>query len=109
MWERAVYYDELARKALGRSVKHTLLVHFNLLNALFLGDLLAMFKGKGWKLIDVAEAFKDPIFSAEPKIVPAGESIVWAIAKETGRFESVLRYPGEDSEYENAKMDKLGL
>lgn len=109
MWERAVYYDELARKALGRSVKHTILMHYNLLNALFLGDLLEMFKSKGWKLIDASEAFKDPVFSAEPKIVPAGQSIVWAIAKETGKFASVLRYPGEDSEYENAKMDELGL
>jgi peptidoglycan/xylan/chitin deacetylase (PgdA/CDA1 family) len=109
MWERAVYYEDLAQKCLGRSVKHTILVHFNLLNALFLGDLLAMFKSKGWKLIDATEAFKDPIFSVEPKIVPAGESIVWAIAKETGKFDSLLRYPAEDSEYENAKMDKLGL
>jgi peptidoglycan-N-acetylglucosamine deacetylase len=109
MWERAVHYDELAQKALGRSVKHTILMHYNLLNALFLGDLLEMFKSKGWKLIDASEAFKDPIFSAEPKIVPAGESIIWAIAKETGKFDSQLRYPGEDSEYENAQMDKLGL
>jgi len=109
MWERSVYYDGLSRKALNRSVKHTILVHYNLLNALFLGDLLEMFKSKGWKLIDASEAFKDPVFSAEPKIVPAGESIVWAIAKETGKFDSLLRYPGEDSEYENAKMDKLGL
>lgn len=109
MWERAVYYDDLSKKALGRSVKHTLLVHFNLLNALFLGDLLDMFKSKGWKLIDAVEAFKDPVFSSEPKIVPAGESIVWALAKESGRFESLLRYPGEDSQYEDAKMDKLNL
>jgi peptidoglycan/xylan/chitin deacetylase (PgdA/CDA1 family) len=109
MWERASYYDDLARKAIGRSVKHTILVHYNLLNALFLGDLLEMFKTNGWRLIDAAEAFSDPIFSAEPKIVPAGESIVWAVAKESGKFNSLLRYPGEDSEYENAKMDKLGL
>jgi peptidoglycan-N-acetylglucosamine deacetylase len=109
MWERAVYYDGLAHQALGRSVRHTILMHYNLLNALFLGDLLDMFESKGWKLIDAAEAFRDPVFSAEPKIVPAGESIIWAIAKETGKFDSVLRYPGEDSEYENAKMDKLGL
>ena len=109
MWERAVYYDDLARNALGRNVKHTILMHYNLLNALFLGDLLDMFKSKGWKLIDAAEAFTDPVFSAEPKIVPAGESIIWAIAKEAGKFDSLLRYPGEDSEYENAKMDKLGL
>jgi len=109
MWERALYYDDLARKVLGRSVKHTVLTHFNLLNALFLGDLLDMFKGKGWQLINAAEAFKDPVFSAEPRIVPAGESIVWALAKETGKFDKLLRYPGEDSEYEKASMDKLGL
>lgn len=109
MWERSLYYDDLAHKVLGRSVKHTILMHYNLLNALFLGDLLDMFKNKGWKLIDAADAFKDPVFLAEPKIVPAGESIIWAMAKETGKFEKVLRYPGEDSEYENAKMNRLGL
>jgi peptidoglycan/xylan/chitin deacetylase (PgdA/CDA1 family) len=109
MWERAVFYDDLSRKALGRSVKHTILVHFNLLNALFLGDLLDMFKSKGWKLIDADDAFKDPVFSSEPKIVPAGESIVWALAKESGRFDPLLRYPGEDSQYEDAKMDKMNL
>ena len=109
MWERATYYDDLSRKAIGRSVKHTILVHYNLLNALFLGELLDLFQSKGWKLIDAVEAFKDPIFYAQPKIVPAGESVVWAIAKESGKFESMLRYPGEDSEYENARMDELGL
>jgi len=109
MWERSLYYDDLSRKALGRSVKHTILMHYNLLNALFLGDLLDMFKGKGWKLIDAVEAFRDPVFSAEPKNVPAGESIVWALAKETGKFDKLLRYPGEDSEYEKGKMDQLGL
>ncbi len=109
MWERALYYDDLSRKVLGRSVKHTILMHFNLLNALFLGDLLRMFKSNGWQLIDVKDAFKDPVFSEEPGIVPAGESIIWALAKETGRFDKLLRYPGEDAPYENAKMDKLGL
>ncbi len=109
MWERAQYYDDLARRVLGRSVKHTILMHYNLLNALFLVDLLNMFKSNGWKLIDAREAFKDPVFQAEPKIVPAGESIIWALAKETGKFDDLLRYPGEDSQYEKAKMDKLGL
>jgi peptidoglycan/xylan/chitin deacetylase (PgdA/CDA1 family) len=109
MWERALYYDDLAQKVLGRHVKHTILMHYNLLNALFLGDLLDMFESKGWKLIDAAEAFKDPVFAATPNIVPAGESIIWALAKETGKFDKLLRYPGEDSEYENAKMNKLGL
>lgn len=109
MLERSLYYDDLSKRVLGRSVKHTILMHYNLLNALFLSDLLDMFKGKGWKLIDAAEAFRDPVFLSEPKIVPAGQSLVWALAKETGKFDKLLRYPGEDSEYEKANMDKLGL
>lgn len=109
MWARAEYYDALAKRVAGRPVKHTVLVHFNLLNGLFLGDVLAMFKSKGWQPIDAEEAFTDPVFSAKPKILPAGESIVWSLAKEKGTIAKSLRYPAEDGEYENARMNKLGL
>jgi peptidoglycan/xylan/chitin deacetylase (PgdA/CDA1 family) len=109
MWDRAQYYDSLARRVLGRPVKHTILMHFNLLNGLFLNDLLEMFKGKGWQLIDAAEAFKDSVFAAEPKVVPAGESIIWSLAKEKGTIAKSLRFPAEDGVYENARMNKLGL
>ena len=109
LWDRANFYDDLSRKALGRSVKHTLLIHHNILNELFLGDVLDMFQSKGWRLINAQDAFTDPVFSAQPNILPAGESIIWALAKETGKFNVMLRYPGEDSEYEKPKMDKLGL
>ena len=61
MWDRAQYYDSLAKTTVGRSVKHTLLMHFNLLNALFLDDLLKMFKSKGWQLINAEDAFSDPV------------------------------------------------
>jgi peptidoglycan/xylan/chitin deacetylase (PgdA/CDA1 family) len=109
VWNRAQYYDKLAKQVLGHSPKHTLLMHHNLLNALFLDDLIQMFKDKGWKVINAVDAFNDPVFSKNPKTVPAGESLIWALAKETGKFEDKLRYPGEDEEYEKGKMDKLGL
>ena len=109
IWERANYYDDLSQKVLGRSVKHTLLIHYSLLNELFLGDLLAMFERKGWQLINADEAFTDEVFEREPKILPAGESIIWALAKESGKFDKFLRYPGEDSIYEKLKMDSLSL
>jgi hypothetical protein len=109
MWERAQYYESLAQIVLGRPVKHTLLMHFNLLNGLFLGDLMEVFKTKGWQWVDADEAFADPVFSAKPRIVPAGESIIWALAKESGKIDRRLRYPAEDAEYETAKMNKLGL
>ena len=109
MWDRAQYYNSLATKVTGRPVKHTILMHFNLLNGLFLGDLIEMFRSKGWQLIDAEEAFTDPIFRAEPKVLPAGESIVWAIAKEKGTIVKSLRYPAEDGVYETARMNKLRL
>jgi peptidoglycan-N-acetylglucosamine deacetylase len=109
MWARAEYYDDLARRVLGRPVKHTVLVHFNLLNGLFLNDLITMFKSKGWQPIDAEEAFKDPVFASKPNVLPAGESIVWSLAKEKGTIAESLRYPAEDGDYENARMNKLGL
>jgi peptidoglycan-N-acetylglucosamine deacetylase len=109
LWERAQFYDDLAVKALGRRPAHTLLVHHRLLNALFLGDVLDMFQKRGWEPISAEKAYNDPIYQKQPNILPAGESLVWALAKETGKFEPVLRYPGEDDVYENPKMDALGL
>lgn len=109
IWDRAQYYDALAKKVIGRSPKHTLLVHHNVLNALFLYDLIQMFRDKGWKVIDADEAFKDPIFKQTPDIIPAGESLIWGLAKETHLYDDQLRYPGEDESYEKEAMDKLGL
>ena len=109
VWERAQYYDSLSQKVLGRSVKHTLLIHHTQLNALFLNDLIAMFRSKGWRVIPAREAFQDPVFQMEPDIVPAGESIIWALAKATGKFDNLLRYPEEEEANEKSVMDNRGL
>jgi hypothetical protein len=107
IWERTKYYSELSRKTLGRDVKHTLLLHHNLTTALFLDDLIKMFKNKGWKVIDATEAFTDPVFEIQPDNIPAGESIIWALAREKG--DKNLRYPAESDVYEKDEMYKLGL
>jgi peptidoglycan/xylan/chitin deacetylase (PgdA/CDA1 family) len=109
MWDRAQYYDSLGRTLLGRPVKHTILVHYNLLNGLFLDDLIKMFKSKGWQWIDACEAFTDPVFSAKPNVLPAGESILWALAKANGKLDKSLKYPAEDGEVVANEMKKLGL
>ncbi|WP_253715821.1 polysaccharide deacetylase family protein [Bdellovibrio bacteriovorus] len=107
MWDRSDYYSKLAQKTLGKDIKHTVLLHHNLTTALFLDDLIKMYKQKGWKVIYAEEAFKDGVYKRTPKNIPAGESILWAIAKEKG--DSSLRYPAEDSIYEKDEMDRLGL
>ena len=106
---RADYYASLANLAVGRAIPHTLLLHHNLLNALFLGDLLAHLRGLGWQLVDARAAFADPFFDSRPDVVPVGESLVWATARADTRFEGELRYPAEDERYEAPRMDILGL
>ena len=70
-----------------REPRHTVVLHHNPLNALFLGDLIAMFRKKGWKPVDAEYAYKDEVYDRQPKILPAGESLIWALAKESGKFE----------------------
>lgn len=107
--DRAAYYDKLAHETEGRQIKHTLLIHHNVLNGMYLGDLMDRFEKQGWKFINAEEAYRDPVFKELPKTVPAGESIVWARAKEKGKLAPSLRYPAEDGDYIKAEMDKLGL
>jgi peptidoglycan/xylan/chitin deacetylase (PgdA/CDA1 family) len=107
LYDRAQYYDGLSRTVLGRSVAHVLLLHHNLINALFLKDVMQMFKDKGWTLIDSETAFRDPVYGMRPDTLPAGESILWALAKQKGI--PGLRSPGEDAVYEKPILDRLRL
>jgi peptidoglycan-N-acetylglucosamine deacetylase len=107
LYDRAQYYDGLSRRLLGRSVAHVLLLHHNLINALFLRDVIHMFRDKGWTLIDSEVAFKDPVYSMRPNTLPAGESVLWALAKARGV--PGLRSPGEDGIYEKPILDRLHL
>jgi len=104
---RANYYDSLAKKIFNREIKHTLLIHHSLLNALFLDDLLIALKENGWILIDANQAFKDEIFKEHPPISPCGESIVWQCAKLNPATSESLRYPAEDGEYEKGPFEKF--
>lgn len=105
--ERAAFYDSLAFSLTHRKIKHVLLLHDNLLNALFLDDLILAFTREGWKLVDTKEAYKDPIYQTAPDIIPAGEGIVWGLAKESGKYNAVLRYPAEDSKYEERRLKQF--
>jgi peptidoglycan-N-acetylglucosamine deacetylase len=107
--DRAAFYRQLAFDVLGRDIRHTILMHFNPLNAFVLAEVMNAFETAGWQWIDASLAYEDPVFRSQPQTLPAGESLVWALAKETGSFESRLRYPGEDDIYEKPKMDALGL
>lgn len=109
IWKRATFYDDLAKSLFGHSIDHTILLHHRLTTGLFLDDMLSMFKARGWRLVDAEIAFASLTFALEPDALPAGQSLVWSVAKADGRFETLLRYPGEDGDYEAPKMDMLAL
>lgn len=104
--DRANYYDSLSTKLFNRKIKHTLLIHLSLLNALCLDDLLTELENNGWNLIDAKEAYRDSIFNLQPIIEPCGESIVWQCAKLDTAISKTLRYPAEDSQYEELPLQK---
>lgn len=105
--DRANSYAGLAKMVLGRQVDHVMLLHTNTINAYFISDAIAMFRAAGWEVVDPSEAYADPLYAEQPQALPAGESLVWSLAKKAGVPE--LRYPAEDGAYEKAKLDALGL
>ncbi|CAB1214635.1 polysaccharide deacetylase family protein [Acinetobacter bouvetii] len=103
---RAEYYDQLAVQTLQRSPKHVLLLHVNQINAAFLSDVVTAFKQQGWTSISTKQAFDEPIYTQQSRNIPAGESVIWSLAKTQGKE---LCYPAEDAPYEleNLKQHQL--
>lgn len=105
--DRADYYARLARQAMGREIDHVLLLHTNTINAMFLDDVIAALREAGWTLIPPQEAYADAVYQEAPDTLPAGESIVWSLARKQGLPN--LRYPAESEKYEKHLLDALGL
>lgn len=105
--ERATYYDLLARQTIGRSPAHVMRLHVNALNAAALPEVIEAFRNKGWHFVAARTAYEDPLFAMQPMVLPAGGSIVWALARERGT--GSLRQPPEDAAYERPRLQRLGL
>lgn len=104
---RADYYDELGKSTLGYAPKHVILLHTSKINAESLTDIITAFKAQGWEWIDIETAYADPLYKRRPDVLPAGESIIWSIAKDNGN--KTLRYPAEDAPYELENLKNFGL
>ena len=100
---RIGYYDSLAISSGVAPKAHTLLLHHTLLNALFLDTLLAAIEQNGWTIIPASEAYTADRITKEPNVLPAGESLIYSIAKEQGA--EGLRYPAEDGDYEAGPLN----
>lgn len=57
VWKQTVRAEKRAK---GRPVRHILLIHANLLNSHFLGDIIEMYRENGYRFITLEEALKKP-------------------------------------------------
>jgi peptidoglycan/xylan/chitin deacetylase (PgdA/CDA1 family) len=109
MESKLEYWERQSMKLFGREISQTLLIHANFINSDYLGDLIAMFRRRGYKIVDLDTALKDEAYRAPDKYVgPAGISWLHRWALEKGRQylepnepkvpDFVLKLSGFDSE-----------
>ena len=108
--QRALAYRALSQQLQGRDIAQVLLLHHNLLNALWLDDVLAQFKEMGWKIVTPDEAFADPVYQLQPEKSVAGQSLLLSL----GRLLGLGKFPGgerlvDDGDHEIAELAKKGL
>jgi len=82
--EAVEFYDGIARTALGRSPAHVLLLHETDLAALYIDELVAGLRQRGWRIVTADEAYADPIADEEPKTLLLGQGRVVALAIDRG-------------------------
>ena len=99
------FYDGIAQKTLGRSPHHVLLLHENDVAALYIGDLVAELRARGFKIISATEAFTDPIAEEEPDTLYLGQGRVAALANVAGWERRDLISPTEDEDYLKRRFD----
>lgn len=99
--QRAEAYRALSQQLQGRDIAQVLLLHHNLINALWLDDVLTQFKDMGWTVVSPAEALQDPVYQLQPERSVAGQSLLLSL----GRLLGHGRMPGgerlvDDGDYE---------
>jgi len=107
--EQADRARALAQKVAGREVKHAILLHHCLLNALFLGDVIHALKANGWTLVDPLEAYADPLYLEAPRALGTGTSLLQALAREKGLLPDRLTGLEEAYDREKAALTEAGL
>ncbi|MES3023379.1 MAG: polysaccharide deacetylase family protein [Pseudomonadota bacterium] len=103
--QRALAYRAMSLQLQGREVRHVLLLHHNLINALWLGDVIAQFREMGWSIISPAEALADPVYQLAP--ARAGQSLLLSMAKSLG----ASNFPDWERLHDDgdAEIEALGL
>ncbi len=82
--EAAEYNDDLARQTIGRSPAHVMLLHETDLAAMFIPDMVAALRAKGWAIVTADAAFADPLKDVQPDVPVARGTLTEAMAWQKG-------------------------
>jgi peptidoglycan-N-acetylglucosamine deacetylase len=82
--EAADFYDNLARKTIGRSPVHVMLLHETDIAALFIGDLVTALRKGGWTIVSADKAYSDKLANAMPDVPSAQGTLTEALAWQKG-------------------------
>lgn len=107
IFEVAQRAETLAYELTGRNIKHTLLLHHNLVSALFLDAIMGKFQQEGWVLVSSQDAFNDPIYYEVPDF--AGNGLLDAIAHDRQMSLFIKELDKKFNSYPTTLMDEVGL
>ncbi len=107
IWNSIAFYDELAKKTLGRSPRHVLLLHENDTAALFIADLVKRIRSEGWTIISPREAYRDPIADKLPETDFHKQGRIAALAHQAGTPVQALKSPQENLELLDKQFQSL--
>jgi peptidoglycan/xylan/chitin deacetylase (PgdA/CDA1 family) len=107
--QRAEAYRDLSRRLFGRDIPQVLLLHHNLINALFLEDAIRLFRDMGWTFTTPAAAFQDFVYSLEPQRPSPGQSLLLSAARSLGYRPLGWERLVDDGDEEIASLKRQGV
>jgi len=85
---------------------HTLLVHHNVLNGLFLKGVMDALVSDGWGFVDAETALAHPLYALQPETPNRGRSVLSVLAQEAG---IEAKFPEAYNGWGKATMESMGL
>ena len=106
--QRAGAYRDLSRKLLGRDIPQVMLLHHNLLEALFLDSAIARMQQDGWHFVDPRKAYEDPVYQLQPDRPVPGQSLLLSLARSRGMDLKPYARLMDDGDFEIGELEKKG-
>lgn len=108
--QRALAYRALSQRLQGRDIAQVMLLHHNLINALWLDDVIQQFRDMGWTLVSPGEAFADPVFALTPQRNVPGQSLLISMGRSLGlSTEDIGLRLMDDGDFEIEALKQQGL